>query len=61
MTGACQSIKCDFVVVGVGDEPITSPVTAGVHIDNGIVIDEYCRTSIDGIFAAGDVANQSIR
>ena len=24
--------------------------------DNGIVVDEFCRTGMDGIYAAGDVA-----
>ena len=28
-----------------------------MEIDNGIVVDQYCRTNIEGIFAAGDVAN----
>jgi 3-phenylpropionate/trans-cinnamate dioxygenase ferredoxin reductase subunit len=30
---------------------------SGVHVDNGVVVDEYCKTNIDGIYAAGDVAN----
>ena len=29
----------------------------GVLIENGVVVDEYCRTSVPGIYAAGDVAN----
>jgi 3-phenylpropionate/trans-cinnamate dioxygenase ferredoxin reductase subunit len=58
VTGAGRSIECDFVIIGVGVEPLTDPVDAtGVHISNGIVVDEYCRTNIGGIFAAGDVAN----
>jgi 3-phenylpropionate/trans-cinnamate dioxygenase ferredoxin reductase subunit len=28
-----------------------------VALDNGILVDELCRTSVDGIYAAGDVAN----
>ncbi len=51
-------IACDFVVVGLGIEPITE-VAAGsaIRIENGIVVDEYCRTSVEGVYAAGDVAN----
>jgi 3-phenylpropionate/trans-cinnamate dioxygenase ferredoxin reductase subunit len=51
-------IECDFVVVGLGIEPVTE-LLAGtdVEIDNGIVVDEFCRTGVEGIYAAGDVAN----
>jgi 3-phenylpropionate/trans-cinnamate dioxygenase ferredoxin reductase subunit len=53
-----QTIECDFAVVGLGVEPVTEVAeTAGVEVDNGIVVDELCRTTVDGIFAAGDVAN----
>src|SRR5438445_532660 len=30
---------------------------AGVRVDNGIVVDEACRTSQPDVYAAGDVAN----
>lgn len=51
-------IGCDFVVVGVGIEPVTDAVReAGVALDDGILVDEFCRTNVDGIYAAGDVAN----
>lgn len=53
-----RSIECEFVIVGVGVEPVTDAVSsAGLEISNGIVVDEYCRTNVEGIFAAGDVAN----
>ena len=53
-----QSIECDFVVVGLGVEPVTELLAGtGVEIDNGVLVDEYCRTSVEGIYAAGDVAN----
>jgi 3-phenylpropionate/trans-cinnamate dioxygenase ferredoxin reductase subunit len=53
-----RSIDCDFVLVGVGAEPVTELLQASpVEIDNGIVVDEYCRTNVEGIYAAGDVAN----
>ena len=53
-----QRVECDFAVVGLGVEPVTELLAGtGVEIDNGVLVDEYCRTSVDGIFAAGDVAN----
>jgi 3-phenylpropionate/trans-cinnamate dioxygenase ferredoxin reductase subunit len=55
-TGAL--IEGDAVVVGVGIQPnVELAEDAGLEVDNGIVVDEYCRTSVGGIFAAGDVAN----
>jgi 3-phenylpropionate/trans-cinnamate dioxygenase ferredoxin reductase subunit len=51
-------IECDFVVVGLGIEPVTDLLAGtGAQIDNGVVVDEYLRTGVDGIYAAGDVAN----
>jgi 3-phenylpropionate/trans-cinnamate dioxygenase ferredoxin reductase subunit len=49
---------CDFAVVGVGIEP-NVPEVAGSAIaqDNGILVDELCRTSAPDVYAAGDVAN----
>jgi 3-phenylpropionate/trans-cinnamate dioxygenase ferredoxin reductase subunit len=53
-----RHIECDFAVVGLGVEPDTELLAGtGVGIENGIVVDEYCRTSVEGIYAAGDVAN----
>jgi 3-phenylpropionate/trans-cinnamate dioxygenase ferredoxin reductase subunit len=51
-------IECDFVVVGLGIEPAAELLAGtGVEIDNGVVVDEYLRTGVEGIYAAGDVAN----
>jgi 3-phenylpropionate/trans-cinnamate dioxygenase ferredoxin reductase component len=53
-----RRIECDFAVIGLGVEPVTEVLAGtGVEIDNGIVVDEYCRTNRGGIYAAGDVAN----
>src|SRR5215203_1936441 len=53
-----RRIECDFAVVGLGIEPVTELLAGtGAEIDNGIVVDEYCRTGVEGIYAAGDVAN----
>jgi 3-phenylpropionate/trans-cinnamate dioxygenase ferredoxin reductase subunit len=51
-------IEADFVVVGIGVTPRTGLAeTAGLTIDNGIVVDDRLRTSSPDVFAAGDVAN----
>ena len=51
-------LDCDLVVVGVGVRPNVELFDASkLEIENGILVDEYCRTSIPGVYAAGDVAN----
>ena len=58
VTEGGRSIECDFVVVGLGTEPVTDLLAGtGAEIDNGVVVDEYLRTGVEGIYAAGDVAN----
>ena len=58
ITAAGLRIPCDFVVVGVGVEPVVELLDGSeIRIDNGIVVDQYCATSVNGIYAAGDVAN----
>ena len=56
-------IPADVVVVGVGIVPeVELAKSAGVVCDNGIVVDEHCRTSVPHIYAAGDCTNHpSIR
>lgn len=45
----------DFALVGIGVDPNTTLAeTAGVSLDDGIVVDEKGCTSVPHIFAAGD-------
>jgi 3-phenylpropionate/trans-cinnamate dioxygenase ferredoxin reductase subunit len=54
-----RSVDCDLVIVAVGIEPNTELVRGtDVVVDNGIVVDASCRTSVPDVFAAGDIANQ---
>ena len=51
-------IEADLVIIGVGIVPnVALAQAAGLRCDNGIVVDEYCRTSDETIFAAGDCTN----
>ncbi|MET4588919.1 FAD-dependent oxidoreductase [Arthrobacter sp. 754] len=53
-----ELLPADIVVVAVGVVPGTGLAKeAGLAVDNGILTDASLRTSADGIFAAGDVAN----
>lgn len=50
--------EADAVVVGVGITPNDDLARrAGIACDNGVLVDEHCRTSVPTIYAAGDVAN----
>lgn len=52
-----EAIEVDLVVAGIGVHPdVALASQAGLSVDNGIIVDEYLRTSADGIFAAGDIA-----
>jgi 3-phenylpropionate/trans-cinnamate dioxygenase ferredoxin reductase subunit len=58
LTLAGRTVECDHVVVGIGVVPRTQLAeAAGLDVRNGILVDERLRTSADGVFAAGDVAN----
>ena len=51
-------VEADAVVVGVGITPNSQlAATAGLKVDNGIVVDAQLRSANPDIYAAGDVAN----
>jgi 3-phenylpropionate/trans-cinnamate dioxygenase ferredoxin reductase component len=55
-TSTGEVVHADVVVVGAGAVPNDRlAAEAGLRTDNGIVIDEECRSSDPAIFAAGDV------
>jgi 3-phenylpropionate/trans-cinnamate dioxygenase ferredoxin reductase subunit len=58
VTASGDRVACDFAVAGVGIDPDV-PAAAGPSIaqENGILVDELCRTSAADVYAAGDVAN----
>ena len=48
----------DLVIVGIGIIPnVELAQDAGLEVDNGIVVDDHCRTSDADIYAAGDCSN----
>jgi 3-phenylpropionate/trans-cinnamate dioxygenase ferredoxin reductase subunit len=58
LTKSGQTIEADMVVVGAGVQPdVMLADRAGLETHNGITCDEKLETSVDGIFAAGDVCS----
>ncbi len=52
-----RELAADFVLVAVGVEPSDALARdAGLPCDNGILVDQYCRTEDPHIWAAGDCA-----
>ena len=50
-------IPCDLVIVGIGIVPSVGPlIAAGASGTNGVDVDEFCRTTLDDIYAIGDCA-----
>ncbi|MFQ5935161.1 MAG: NAD(P)/FAD-dependent oxidoreductase [Acidiferrobacterales bacterium] len=53
-----KHIEADIVIVGIGILPnVELAKGANLECDNGIVVDEYCRTGDENILAAGDCTN----
>jgi 3-phenylpropionate/trans-cinnamate dioxygenase ferredoxin reductase component len=58
VTAKGERLECDFVVVGAGIEPAVALLAgSGAATDNGVVVDEQCRSTAPDVYAAGDVAN----
>ena len=52
-----REIEVDGIVAGIGAQPnVDLAQTAGLAVDNGIVVDPFLRTSHPDVYAAGDVA-----
>jgi NAD(P)H-nitrite reductase large subunit len=52
-----QILKCDLLAYAIGIQPrLELAKGAGLALDRGILVNEYLQTSVDDIYAAGDVA-----
>jgi 3-phenylpropionate/trans-cinnamate dioxygenase ferredoxin reductase subunit len=58
MTTDGERIDANLVVVGIGIIPaVELAESVGAEITNGIVVNEFCETTVPGVYAAGDVTN----
>ena len=62
-TGAEREIACDGLFISVGRAPATELFQNELELDRSgyIVADETTRTSLSGVFAAGDVRTKALR
>ncbi len=62
-TGAETVVSCDGVFVSIGRVPVTEFLGGALALDaqGYIVADETTRTSIPGVYAAGDVRTKALR
>jgi 3-phenylpropionate/trans-cinnamate dioxygenase ferredoxin reductase component len=52
-----RDIAVDGIVAGIGSQPNTAlALTAGLAVNDGIVVDTFLRTGHPDVYAAGDVA-----
>ncbi|HNR03402.1 MAG TPA: FAD-dependent oxidoreductase [Bacillota bacterium] len=50
-------VKSDFVILSVGVNANTQPLKdSGINMGRSVAVDKYMETNIEGIYAAGDVA-----
>lgn len=53
-----NTYPCTGVVVGIGINLRTELLKdTPIAVDDGVLVDEYCRTSVPNIYAAGDITN----
>ena len=53
-----QTLDCDWVLIGIGVRPrVELAERAGAAVGNGILVDPHLRTSVENVFAAGDVTS----
>lgn len=51
-------LSCDLAVVGIGVEPNVAWLEgSGIAREDGVYCDQFCESSVPGIYAAGDVAS----
>jgi thioredoxin reductase (NADPH) len=58
-SGAMSTIECDAVLIRIGVEPNTHLFSGQIELDHKgyVVVDKELRTSVDGVWAIGDVAH----
>ena len=60
--GDGEIVPAELVIVGIGIIPVVAEIeAAGAECENGVLVDGYCRTSLEDVFAIGDCAAHANR
>lgn len=52
------TVEADSIILGLGVSPVLDLAKdAGLEVDDGVIVNEYLRTSDPDIYAAGDIAS----
>jgi NADPH-dependent 2,4-dienoyl-CoA reductase/sulfur reductase-like enzyme/predicted acylesterase/phospholipase RssA len=58
VTSNGKRVPCDIVDIGIRVRPeVGFLVNSGIHVDDGVLVNQHLETNKPGIYAAGDVAN----
>lgn len=62
-TGEMSELICDGVFISIGRKPASEVFSSHVKCDDGgyIIADESTRTSVNGVYAVGDVRTKALR
>ncbi|MBI5355048.1 MAG: FAD-dependent oxidoreductase, partial [Candidatus Aenigmarchaeota archaeon] len=62
-TGAVSDFKCNGIFVAIGHEPNTRFLKGAIQLDEKgyVSVKKHTMTSVDGVFAAGDVVDHRYR
>ena len=53
-------VPADMVIVGIGSIASVGPLAAaGANVGNGVIVNEFCQTSLPHVYAIGDCAAHS--
>ncbi|HLI89821.1 MAG TPA: FAD-dependent oxidoreductase [Ktedonobacteraceae bacterium] len=56
VTSSGARLPCDLLLIAIGIEPIIDFIqVSGIHCERGVRVDDYMRTNMPDIYAAGDV------
>lgn len=63
LTDNICNVDCDGIFISIGRKPATDFLENSVLLDENqyVIADETTQTSVDGVFAAGDVRTKSLR